>query len=522
MQLTFSKNHIFKTIISLFLLLSSFAIFSAALPASLKGNLGMEAGDYKFESFDVGKLQENYLNKFRDAQSEQYKFVVEKIMSLNDNFSYFVSDTINGPNGIQTLADMQAETGEPIEVKYYMASRREYNTQKELIENLVKSITIIPGAIRGKEALQAKGSGLVDLPNLVDGKSIDFTELTNHYKLQLERLHTQVLALKFNLNTARGLVVNKNILYVPKITLKPEVIAKMRLKANRDKKMNSREKEALENYGFFTQRTSNSFTTAYGDMMQYRLNTDDVKQAKNLRLIENIQSIYWSRSYQRATYGLALGTFKIDYTISKFHTDNIFTDTKDLLNFVNTIEFDQSKMIIDERKLTEAIRTAELRSLEFLPPGTDMQAAKASSKVNVLSTIASAMTWLKGKSQMAAVNLAVLRLVQNDIFEEIMILSPGGLRKMTAHYKEYYYNTPAREKYFTGLRDELFPEEDDLYGDVGANLGANSLSGQISVISAILDNWNTRIWNAKEIDAEIEAAESDNKVRKNLKKRRRI
>lgn len=488
----------------------------------VKGTLGMEAGEYDINNYNQSDLERNYLDKFSDRQIEQKSFVSSTVNSINESFKLLIKDALLGETESLEVIATKSKAGESTNYLDFLTVKMRYERHLANIELLLGSITKVPGAIKSVEEANAGKKGLVKLPGLVSGETIDFGPLLAHYRNQIDGYNKMLREHQYYINVFNEMPKWVNFDYEgPEVKLSAHEIGKLRDKAfairtgatldsdgnilHAEKRRHRRTLDALTHQAI---KQVHQITTQHGTEEKWRLITEQQQEIINKNL-SDVEEIFWARSRLRMVFGMQIGTFNIDYSKAKFHADVILTKTKDLVAFQTPHIWEQAKLVAlrdaayhAKNRLIE--RTAKvnfnLKKFQIYEEGTPF-----------LNQIATTTTFLTGNRPLANIKAWLVELIANDIEEENLV-ARARWGEMIARYKLRYGGTKERRARFSKVRKAIDPK------DMGSAPGSFSLDTTMGAFQAGKNSLEKRLdylWVADQIEAEIVMATNANSRHKN-------
>lgn len=472
----------------------------------VKGFIGaIEAGDYNFTSYDQGKLKENYLDKFREGQTEQKKYVERTVNEINLMFGMFLEETIYGDFGMQKMYDDSVKGSKIIDFETeYLATGRSFKKAVASIKNKIGSLTAVPGALQASTDVAAEEVGIVKLPGLLEG--IDFSDIIAHYESQILAFEEYFEKGRYKVRSTIGDAVAEGLNWAPPITINADEIAKKKREILGKRALHSDPSYTrdLGSFVSFAKKEVNAFVDTYGTTERWRVQT--AEQIRNREeSLKMIQEHFWMRSYLRDTFGVQMGTFKLNYKKSIANIDILTTDTADLLSFDSNTVWETKDMIRLKQNMMNLLNRARERSQDIFGEGVD-----------TFDRIASAVTFFKGKAPLAKVNAWMLELIANDVNEELM-LANGDYMGLRAHYTQRYMSSAEREDYVFELMDKWDPEAGSEY-DTGA---LSSVGAAFQVAKDAMVVKEAKIYEADQMQAFLDAVTANNTRSQSRERRRR-
>jgi hypothetical protein len=425
------------------------------------------------------------------------EYIANTIKAINASIQSFINDNVKG--GIAKMSDESQVPGGSVDLKAFLAERRNFNSSVASINTLIQSLTAIPevGAINGR-TITIQGDKV-----LIDGAvKADFSGIKAQWQKLINSIESSSEELKFIVkHDAVGVVTQIGIKNLHEKLQNPFNAAE--LNKLRTQAANLRITPADTRRQINT--TVNKMTTdsmrgaidTYGRITKLRL-TPQQEETNRAQALIALEKLMFSRSLIRIMYGIKTGTPIIRYDMKKFNWD-FFSSTNDL-KFYSESALDENEQRRILTEVTAALTTQEART-------KDVFGGSVISTFDVLSRASSAFNWLKGEKQFSRMNAVILNLLMADIREDLQLGQIGGLRGLKDMFKKRYYNTPENEKYYRQMKNDvvalLEPSlsaasgDSDGYGDVGsADNGAN---GALKMAATAFQNQRANIEQADQI-----------------------
>ncbi len=317
-------------------------------------------GNYDVKVITESDLESKYLNVLSKNFEADRQEMKRSLREMNFLMEDFIKGEIGGNRGVFTLSDQsQFSTPKGISLDTLSASVRNFELAYNLLETKIKSFYQTSG-LKKYEVFNRKYT--LDIP---DNGIIDFTAVVKSYTDELKGLKDKVANLTFIIKLPNGTFhtlkgIDLSILR-EKLSFSAAELDDLRQKAARLRIMPTRDQMLIDNtYNLFTLKKMQAVIKAFGKSQRYRTqrNKDGLDRA-----IKDLEETFWTRSYLRATYGLKLGSFTVEYKKRPFFLDKIFSSTD--LKFSGLVR-NENTLIIAEDKMYNALETNEGRNSSVL------------------------------------------------------------------------------------------------------------------------------------------------------------
>jgi len=118
------------------------------------------------------------------------------------------------------------------------------------------------------------------------------------------------------------------------------------------------------------------------------------------------------------------------------------------------------------------------------------------------------LTVLSGEVQYSQAADMMLRLLAGDLYQEMLIIQPGGKKKMISHYKARYFSTKEDEEYHRGLKKAFDSgdnsEDDSFEADTGTlSAGGDSLMARFAATLSACKMQERRLDTAADLEKKL-------------------
>lgn len=357
-----------------------------------------------------------------------------------------------------------------------------------------------------KEDVQVRGQVVVNLPAKL---KVDLQGLKDFYTKQMNAMLGQIQGLSINVRLADG-VIEQVVGFgwtPPANRLDYRFLEAERKAALRDATLDISQTEMVNDLNRHNLAMIRSVIKAFGTTQKYRFQLNKEGRDKNL---ETLAEAFWARNYLRSIFGVKLGAITVDYTKQMVNWDFFASSNK--IQFLGEFVSSDSDLIEYQDKLANVLVTQEARNKEVFGEGVD-----------ILSRIMSGLTFIKGDSQLASINVVVLQLLKNDIEMDAMIGKPGGLKAVRDAYRAQYYRTAESEAFVRerakAYADMINMTSEDEEGDMMVIGQGSDLKGEFMKSVQALQTVVDKVDQAKRRLVAIEALRGDSKTRDAVKKR---
>ncbi len=461
----------------------------------VQGTLGIQAGNYTFQSYDKGELQKLVLNQMKEAQAADAEYVLLVAGQVEIMANGLIRD-INGDGGIQKITDEAYAKGQRVDLGALLQAYRAYNVGMTEVQNKLASIQALPSAMKQDEPVSLEGSGIVQLRNrgVVDlSKTIDF------YNSQLKAIEKQVNAISINTYLPnKKAVINTSLKDLMAMMAKtppysPEEIQQKKTEEVVKRNLGTERRQQLGQHFLKTTKLVQQYIQDFGTNQRYRLNTTPEARKD---ILEELNMAFWSRSLLRATYGVKLGALGIEFKTQTFNREYIFASNQ--ITFHANPILKQEDINSQRRTLLIALGVLDKRDDKLLAAETPF-----------FNRILSGIAFVKGEAQLAQVNVEILKLIYADMEEE-GILATQGFNGMRRHYQSRWY---------TGLNGEQVAEirarsKDWRNQDM---VDMDVIRGVFFAAAKTLESYLVQLDEAEQLKAEIALFENNSDIIKKYK-----
>ncbi|PWU15083.1 MAG: hypothetical protein C5B49_12265 [Bdellovibrio sp.] len=461
-----------------------------------------QAGDYKVETYDQSKIDSMFVQHYSDRQNQDRDFVIGKQKDIANQLKGLVDD-LNKPQGLVSMA-VKSTARQSVDLTQFVGAREEVIATINRIDAEVEGIFLLPSVLeKAAQDVQLQKEEIRKLPQPL---RVGLEGLKQLFIEQKKKFLSQVDTKTYFLVLPNGVI--KDFQYNADFSNLPvpaEKLEEMRMSALQDRAKADNEdiRNMLKEFNLMAVTDIRGLRVAFGTSQTYRWQVN--KKGKEINF-ERLGNIFLARDYLRYTYGTQLGAILIDYNKMIANLDAIFTGNTSILKYIS-VDFPTNNLTEYQDKIANALNAAEKRNEEVFGQG-----------VALLDRIMSGYTFLRGQSQLAEVNIFVLKLLENDILHEIMLMSPGGSRQMREDFRNVYMKDPAKEKNTRAVVADLralmkapegTPGNDS---DTGAILGGTFM-GTYKIAVAALDTVVDFLEQARLKEAGYEALRANSQTK---------
>jgi hypothetical protein len=447
----------------------------------------------KIEFFDRGHFSETMAHTLHQRYTLDREYINGMLKTMNGLEDTLIADETD----LKKVSDRSHLN--PISVEEFTAAVNRYEHSVQIFNSRLISYS---------SALQSQHNDKGNKHEPVPPDFNQFVSLTQN-KITLNKAALDKLV--FEISLPSGELFHQNGLDFTKLRGKKlytaAQISKMKEQEKKLRIMPHEDRNRLnQTYNRFTLEQVKNFIQVFGASQRYRTQEN---QAGLERALEHLQEAFWTRSYLRATFGIKIGSFAIDYH-------------KQILNFdffgSNHLKFN-SQFLYNENDLVK------MQDLTFnaLATHTGKTVSILKLETPIFSRISSAMTYFAGERQEAQANALILKLLANDTEEELTLSKVGGLKAVRAAYRARYYDTAKNQKYFKDLSEKYLPSHDgtDIEQDLHT-VDADTLWGVFNACLHSLENYELRLHEADKLRNSINYLSEDNQMVINRKKRQEL
>lgn len=466
MNITF--RNVLSSAVALGILGTSIAASQTALAqsnpmvlANTRGGTGAvlgEPGTYEVRTYNQAELERMLVQHFGSRQNEDAQFVSKTVKDIESQITSLNDDLIREGGILSVQRNLGASGTSPVDLALYLGMTQEFRAKVLKVETSIRGMLLIPGALKSQESVTIDTVERIRLPGPL---KIDLEKIQTWYQDQMAQVVTPLAQLRFLLmmpdgspKLVQGLGFQPQGLQIPAAQIEA-----MQKRVEQEMMLVSGElTQKIQDINLVTMEQLRSSIRAFGSTQTYRFQLNKEGRDRNLQALAEI---FWARDYLRALYGNAakLGAIGVDYSKQKAHWDFFASSNKMML-------IDQP--IVAPGRLTEmqdsiatVLKTQESRNKQVFGEGVDM-----------LSRIMSGVTFIKGESQLASINTAILTLMKRDIEHEIELQYAGATARMQKIYQNTYYGAEgsAQEKRTMGLEDSYADATSGTATDINSDL----------------------------------------------------
>ena len=389
---------------------------------------------------------------------------------------------------------MPLQHEKPIQLTGLIALTKELETHKAQIHhNITVNLALIQSL--NKESQYYLDTHLLteNIANSLD-KKMALIDSTNY----------QVLLPNGHIENMTGLNLNK-LKNIP--VYSAEQIISLRHKAQQLLTVRSIDKRVIDTtFNQFTKQQFMMFINTFGQSQKYRVQNEVLYKQS----LQDLEELFWTRSYIRSIYGRSLGSFGIHFTKRAFHID-LFAN--------KNIEF----------KANFLRNTNELRQVQDLCyAAMQSQSNKAMQKLQLWAPMTSFISFSRdtygyfaGESQLRQANIFVLSLIIADIEEELILGKKGGFKALRQNYQSRWYKDQPHKDFYSQLENRYLNEDNDqdIEADI-TEINSSTLKGVFLAAINALENQEDRTEEGKKILSTIDFYTKSNKEKQKRKLRR--
>jgi len=397
--------------------------------------------------------------------------------------------------GLRELSDVVADLHrasdesivQPIAVKDFLDRVRAYRQESALFLEGINNLNFFP-TLR---------------PDIVadTDQQVDMQPLVQHYEEALQKLESQVGALRFTILLPNGIFHQQVGIGSDQLKgmslYSAEQISDMKRNIMQLRAMRTQDKRVIdEGINRFTKNAIETFIDTFGTSERYRTMSDQQGQ-QNAK--EMLIDAFWARSYIRATYGIQIGCVPVEYDKRIFNLDYYLND----MAVGAAPVYDQNKLMHYANLAQEATLTV------------------ASSARGQWTSVNSWVSWIAGKSNEMDTKYFIIALMKRDIDEELALSRSGGLKKVRDGYRQHYLSSDMWQALYQDKARQVFhpsDDDDDIESDVMV-IEAGTLKGSVAMCINALENQENRLDEARKLQSVVDLLTRDNTVAEKRKKR---
>ena len=438
-------------------------------------------GTLNIQLLDKPRLEKEYLSLLRDRDQRSYEFLYSAIETLHSGF-------LELQDSLQTLQQLADEslTG-PISVQDYLTAVRSYNQQVSFLDDRIIGLDLFP---------TMKEDAAADMSS-----TIQMQPLKEHYQSKLRTLDTQVNRLYFRLGLASGAMFEQVGIDTQRLQgvqlFSAEQIKRMKRDLLKKRAMPTRAQVTIDqSINAYTREALQGFVKTFGTTERYRASSDSLGR---YNAVQDLQDAFWARFYIRATYGIKIGSIAVDYQKQIFNADYLLSDVQ--IGAVSV--WNESHLMMALNLATEAQATLFNKGAWWI-----------TKSLRALSTMVTGVTATEEAKKV------IIGLIRLDLEQELALGKSGGLKKVRANYRDFYYTSEEQKARVKAREQVVFgdADDDDLEADVGV-VDAGTLKGVISQCINVLEQMEVNLEEASKLQASLDVITKDNAVIAKRKKR---
>lgn len=429
--------------------------------ANTRGGTGSvlgEPGTYEVRSYNQAELERMLVQHFGNRQDGDAQFVAKTVKDIEAQISTLTDDLIREGGVLAVQRTLGASGTAPVDLALYLGMAQEFRAKVLKAQTSIRGVLLIPGALKSQESVTIDNVERINLPAPL---KVDLEKIQTWYQEQIAQVIAPLASLQFLLmmpdgspKMVQGLNFQPQGLQIPAAqieAMQKRVEQEMML-------VNGELTQKIQDINLVTMEQLRSSIRAFGTTQVFRFQLNKEGRDRNLQALAEI---FWARDYLRALYGNAakLGAIGVDYSKQKAHWD--FFASKNKMMFIDQPIAAPGRLTEMQDSIATALKTQKSRDEKVFGEGVDM-----------LSRIMSGITFVKGESQLAAINTAVLVLMKRDIEHEIELQYGGATARMQKIYRNVYYGAEgsAQEKNTMGLEDNYSNATSGSVTDINADL----------------------------------------------------
>ncbi|WP_281648962.1 hypothetical protein [Parendozoicomonas sp. Alg238-R29] len=479
------------TLVAAFITASSFTLFGFAntetlnaVDAQEKSGLSSHAHDLEnlnIHLYDESRLEAESLNLLKERDKRSHEYLFSAMETLHSGFEELRASL----KKLQQISDTSLIGVIP--VQEFFAAIRAHNEMVDFLEDRIAGLALLP-------ALQQEAKA--DLSN-----KVDFSPLKEHYLQQLKVVQGKVEHLHFRLTLPGDILHEQDGIGTDQLRgvqlLSAETLSQMKRQVLQKRAMSTRERNTIDqSINRFTRKALEGFIDVFGKSERYRTSSDQ----KGMRdAYIDLKEAFWARFYIRANYGIKIGSIPVNYQKRIFNADYLLSS----VSIGVMTAWDENHLVRALNQATEAEATLHDKGAWWLS-----------------ESIRHFGTKLLGSQPEEAAKQLIIGLIKQDLEQELALGKSGGLRKVRAYYRDYFYTNEKQKAFYKKKESVVFGDEDD--DDPEADVAvveAGTLKGVITQCISVLEQLELRLDEARKLQDSLVLLTKDSHTVTKRKKR---
>lgn len=398
-------------------------------------------GRLAYSYADVTKLIDSATQKYFEQRESDRAFLETSVKNIVDQYNEIYAkiyiEKLTRASQMSLSNALQA-----IPVDQFLELDREYKLAKEVYLNKVAGIQSIPkGGLPSAQIVVTENKSM-DLPAW---RSLNVDPIVNQFTGKIKELDAAVNALRFKVKDIMGIqqeVTGFNIDYTKLTLIRPEDRMIQQDNINKLKHIPILVSTRQDTFTGQIVKDAKVYVTQFGANERYRYRDDkDLASAK--KVYDRVAQAFWARSWLRMKYGIGLGSFNMNYTKRWFNIEELMKSPSDFIDFgaVDERTGEYKSAVRSEDKLLNVMENIRLNAQV-----ADHRATVGGS-YSPLALATYLWTFVKGERALLETASMVLKMIEADVNEELLVTSGNGQTKMKEYYiGRYYLNPDAKKK----------------------------------------------------------------------------
>lgn len=471
---------------------SSKALFVVlGMACIVAGSIPVYADSLSIDSvtYDRTEIEKIYLDAVVMNQAKDREYFMRAIGGIEEDLKKLRSESADALKGLSDLAF----SGNAVEAVDFLASVNSYVSSREALNNRIQGLS------------RLENGGLPSQSDTTEFASVakfDLKPLIQFYTQKIEETDQWVQNLSHLIKLPNGSIhiIEANSgkgLDLPKqdIGLSDRQIREMKREVLSKKTWALEDRRTIDSYTRFLRMKVQAFIHTYGATEKYRFHSDEDSE-KMYVAAKEIATAFWTRSYLRAQYGMPFGAIGFHYNKRWANLDRFTVSSAALTELMEAPVWGENDYIYIKQSYENALKVTSVRGAEIFDGNTTFL-----EKANYY------LTYLSGETQYSQAADMMLRMLAGDLYEEMLIIQPGGKKKMIGYYKSKYFSTKDDEAYYRGLRktfDSDHTEDESFEADSGAfSAGGDSLMAKFSATGAACKTQEGRLAIATDLEKKL-------------------
>lgn len=474
-------------------------------------------GRLTYSYADVTKLIDAATQQYFAQRKDDLAYLETSVKQLVNQYNVLNAELVLGKIKAASQDSLLDRAG--IQAKDLLALDRAYQAARESYVAQLAGLQAIPnGGLPSAQNLIVTENKSIDLPAM---RTLNMDGIVGEFKAKLEALDSRVAAYEFRVTDVNGnqqMVKGFNVDYTQLTLIKLSDVPAEMAKINKLRRLDESVKSVQNQLTALVVTDAKTYIQKFGTDERFRWRTEaDLQAAK--RTYDRIVTAFWVRSWLRMKYGIGLGSIRMNYQKRWFGIEELLRDPESFLDLgeINERTGEYATAVRSEAQLLDVAEN--IRKNAQL---ADHRATIGGS-YNPLSIATYVWTFATGrKPMMETVNL-VLKMIEADVNEELLVTDGGGQDKMKDYYVGRYYLDPKAKQAARALECAFDPETiegvtDEHCGSsgVGAEALINSTKSTFNKLDLALGLKQADFESAKRLQAQLSAQSGADRAKKKI------